>query len=208
MDFERDVKRRVAQHPRSMPGLVTGFVVTVLLASALRVVSGLFMDDPIFAITYVALVGGGLGATAMYAFSKYTNDERFAPIDFWANVLGDGDIRKYRMQGVYLHVTYGAIVGSFFPRLVNEVVPGTAGYLFAQLPMSLVTASVFAFGLFLLGLVYSQIGFFRLALERRAVGRFFANHVVYGLVLGLTTGLMQTVVRPLLDAPCCGAWPA
>lgn len=207
MEVHERIGERVSEHPQTVHGVVAGFLLTVALAVVLRVISGLVLNDEVFLITYLSLLGGGFGATAMYGLYRYADESHFPPIDFWANVLGDGRLTRYRTQGLYLHVTYGALVGSFFPRIVNEVTPTVAGDLFGALPMSLLTATVFAVGVFLLGLLWAQVGLFRLQFRERAIGLFFASHVVYGLVLGLVAGLMQTVIAPLFDIQGAVTWP-
>jgi len=203
----REVRKRISKHPQTVSGVLAGFALTIALAIGLRVVSGLVLNDEVFLVTYLSLVGGGFGATAMFWLYQYFEEPRFPPIDFWANVLGEGRLQRYRTQGIYLHVTYGAIVGSCYPRLVNELTPSVAGDLFGALPMSLLTSMAFAIGVFLLGLLWAQIGLFRLEFRRWTIGLFFASHVVYGLVLGLVAGLMQTVVVPLFDIQGSVTWP-
>lgn len=198
MSSNRTVRERISEHPQTVPGIVVGIGVTIVLAVVLRVGSGVLLEDAINHITYVAMIGGGLGATAMFAVYQWTEQERFAPIEFWARTLGDGDLRKYRRQGLYLHVTYGAIVGSFYPRLLNELTPGLAGNWFGTLPASLFFATLFALAVFVVGFIYAQIGLFRLEMQPRPILRFLGYHVVFGLVLGLATGLSKPVIVPLL----------
>lgn len=194
-----EYRQRVAEHPQSLPGAVGGVLVTLGLVVALRIAAGLFIDDAVHPITYLAVAGGGLGSIAMLLFVRYTDDElQFAPIEFWANQIGDGRIEKYRRQGTYLHVTYGAVVAGFFPRIIHELTGGGAGNLFAQYPLSIVTGLAFGAVLFVLGIVYSRLGFFELSLEPESVGRFLSTHVVYGLALGVTTGLMRPLLKPIL----------
>lgn len=207
MDVHHRIRERVAEHPRTYPGVAGGFIFTVALAVGLRVISGLLLNDEVFLVTYLSLLGGGFGATAMYGLYQYFEEPHFPPVDFWANVLGDGRLQRYRTQGLYLHVTYGAIVGSFFPRIVNELTPTVAGDLFGALPMSLVTATLFAIAIFLLGLVWAQVGLFRLEFSKRPVALFLASHVLYGLVLGFVAGLMKTVIVPALDIQGAVTWP-
>jgi hypothetical protein len=190
-------RQRVADHPRSLPGAVGGIAVTIGLVVALRIGVGLAINDPVHPVTYLAVFGGGLGAVAMFVFVQQTGDgSRFAPIDFWAERIGDGDVAEYQRQGLYLHVTYGAILAGFYPRILIELTG--SGTLFAALPLSLVTGTIFGVILFVLGIVYARIGLFGLGFEPPVVFRFLTSHVVFGLVLGLVTGLMKPVIRPLL----------
>jgi len=199
MSTEGNVRNRVAEFPRSTSRVAVGVLVSIGLGIALRFVSGIFIGDQPHPVTYLSLVGGGLGATAMYAFVwRFDDDLRFAPIEFWANVVGDGSTDEYRYQGIYLHVTYGALVGAFFPRLMQELAGGGAGGLFAALPLSLVTGAGFGLLLFVLGIAYAQLGFFRLELSPDRVGVFLLEHLVYGVVLGLVTGLWIPVLQPIV----------
>jgi len=199
MSTEGNVRNRVAEFPRSTSRVVAGVLLSVGLGVALRFVSGIFIGGQPHPVTYLALVGGGLGATAMYAFVwRFDDDLRFAPIEFWANVVGDGTTERYRYQGVYLHVTYGALIGAFFPRLMQELNGGGAGGLFATLPLSLVTGGAFGLALFVLGVAYAQLGFFRLELSTDRVGVFLLEHLVYGIVLGLVTGLWLPLLEPVV----------
>lgn len=207
MEVHRRIRERVSEHPQTVPGVVGGFLLTVVLAVTLRVISGLLLNDEVFLITYLSLLGGGFGATAMYWLYQQFEEPHFPPVDFWANVLGDGRLGRYRTQGLYLHVTYGAIVGSFFPRIVNELTPTVAGGLFGALPMSLVTATTFGIAIFLLGLLWAQVGLFRLEFSKRPLALFLGSHVLYGLVLGLVAGLMKTVVVPAFDIQGAVTWP-
>lgn len=199
MSIRQDVRERVARHPQTVPGLLAGLLVTVGIAVVLRILVGLFIIDRIHPVTYTAIVGGGLGATAMFlVVRKFDDPVQFAPITFWANVLGDGALERYRRQGLYLHVTYGAIVGSFYPRIVQELTPNLAGYLFADFPLSLLTAPLYAIVLLCIGLVYERAGFFDIEYSRDRLVPFVVAHLVYGLVLGAITGLWIPVVRSAL----------
>lgn len=194
-----EYRQRVAEHPQSLPGAVGGVLVTLGLVIALRIAAGLLIDDAVHAVTYLAVAGGGLGAVAMFVFVRYAGEEtQFAPVEFWANWIGDGKVEKYRRQGTYLHVTYGAVAGGFYPRIMQELGGGGAGYLFAEYPLALVTGLAFGVFLFVLGVVYSRIGFFDLEFSTESIVRFLTTHVIYGLILGLVTGLWLPALQPVV----------
>jgi len=192
-----EYRQRVADHPRSLPGTVGGIAVTIGVVIALRIGAGLLLDDPVQPATYVAVVGGGLGAVSMFLFHAQVEEEvRFAPIDFWARRIGDGGVTEYQRQGLYLHVTYGAVLAGFYSRLMMELTG--SGTLFATLPLSLVTGTIFGVALFVLGMVYARVGLFNLEFDPPAVCRFLASHLVFGIVLGAVLGLTMLSVVPLL----------
>lgn len=185
-----DFRRRVAQHPASLPGAVGGIVVTVGLLLLLRIGVGILLDDSVKVVTYLAVAGGGLGAVGMFVLNQlHAWEWRFAPIDFWASRVAQDSAAEYQRQGLYLHVTYGAAIAAFYPRIM-WVLTSTNNH-FAALPLSLVTATAFALVLFVLGLVYAQVGLFKLKLEPPVMFRFLAAHIIYGLVLGFVTGLWR-----------------
>ena len=64
--------------------------------------------------------------------------------------------------------------------------------------LSLVTGTVFGLGLFVLGLLYALMGFFRLELSGKPLLAFLASHVLYGLVHGFVTGFWLTLLEPLV----------
>ena len=195
-----EYRQRVAEHPQTLPGAVGGILVTIGLVIVLRIGLGLAINDPVHPVTYLAVAGGGFGAVAMFVFNQRTGgDGRFAPVDFWAKRIGQGDVTSYQRQGLYLHVTYGAILAGFFPRIMQELMGGGAGNLFATFPLSLVTGTVFGVVLFALGMLYSVVGLFEMEYEPRTnILRFLTAHVVYGLILGLTTGLWLSVLESAL----------
>ena len=199
MSTRERVRRGVSRHPQTIPGLVAGVVISIGLVVGFRILTGLYLGDGVHPVTYTAVVGGGLGATAMFLVVRRFDDPyRFAPVTFWANVLGDGTLEKYREQGLYLHVTYGAVVAGFYPRVIQELMGGGAGYLFAEFPLALVTGPLVGLVLLAVAFVYEQVGFFQLEYTRDRLVPFVAAHLVYGLVLGATTGLMKPVINPLL----------
>jgi len=195
-----EYRQRVAEHPQTLPGAVGGILVTIGLVIVLRIGLGLAINDPVHPVTYLAVAGGGFGAVAMFVFNQRTGgDGRFAPVDFWAKRIGQGDVSSYQRQGLYLHVTYGAILAGFYPRIIQELMGGGAGNLFAAFPLSLVTGAIFGVVLFALGMLYSVVGIFEMEYEPRTnILRFLTAHIVFGLVLGLTVGLMKPVIGPFV----------
>jgi hypothetical protein len=192
-----EFRQRVADHPASLPGAVGGIAVTIGLLIVLRVGAGIVLSDPVHPVTYLSVAGGGFGAVGMFLLNKRVESgQRFPPVDFWANRIGDGEVAEYQRQGLYLHVTYGAAVAGTYPRIVQELMGGGAGGLFAALPLSLVTGLVFGLVLFALGVVYARVGFFELDLQSETILPFVSTHVVYGLVLGLVVGLWLPVLQP------------
>jgi len=194
-----EFRQRVSDHPASLPGAVGGIVVTIGLLIVLRIGAGIALSDPVHPVTYLSVAGGGFGAVGMFLLNKRVdNGQRFPPVDFWANWIGNGDVTEYQRQGLYLHVTYGAAVAGFYPRIVQELMGGGAGEMFAALPLSLVTGLVFGLAVFATAVVYARLGLFEIELDTEAILPFVSSHLVYGLVLGLVVGLWLPVLQPLL----------
>jgi len=189
MSATSDTRQQVSEYVRTLPGIAVTILLSIGVLLGVRAVLGLVIDNPIHPVTYRAVIGGGLGSLGMLAFARRVDPEiAFAPMEFWANVVGEGEAEQYQLEGYYLHVVYGSILAAFYPRLMQELTGGGAGSLFAEYPLSLVTGAGYAVALFVLGLVYAQVGLFRLEMEPRRLARFLGAHLVYGVVLGLVLG--------------------
>ncbi len=191
------VVSELPERPQSPTEAVLGVLLAILIAFTFRLALGLLLGDPIHPVTVVALVGGGIGAFAMGIIMRQVSpDVEMPATQFWGRHIADDDPAKYRVQGQTWHVVYGAIMGSFQPRIYRKILD-VHGRIFAALPLSLLTGLAFGIAVMLLGVVFARAGLFDLDMNTESLTGFLALHVVYGLVLGFFVGLWLPVIKPL-----------
>ena len=138
-------------------------------------------------VTLIAgLVGGIVATIVMTTFMLALGDGSPPPTArFWSKYVGDGDAADYMMQGMVLHLLYGAIAGGIFAVAVPFV---------GAISLATVGTAVFW------GLAYGVVLFagaaafwMKLVLgmepEPKMVGMFLYFHLVYGAVLGGWLGI-------------------
>ena len=133
----------------------------------------------------LGMAGGFVATLVMTAFRLPISRSLPPTADFWATYVGGGDPEQYTIQGIVLHLFYGAVAGGVFGALVDldrndseasrEVRGAVLGTVYG------LTLSAFGTRVLLEGLL-------GMALEPDERLVFHLGHVVYGLTLGTWLG--------------------
>ncbi|MFB6111761.1 MAG: hypothetical protein ABEJ35_04405 [Halobacteriaceae archaeon] len=183
--FTNDLSRLV--------GALIGIVVVLALAVGLRLVLVEVLDDAVHPVTYVALIGGTIGAIAMAVVMQVQGARRNLPstdlLHSFAPELFEESV-SYLYAGMALHVVYGAVTASFYPRLMRGVLDVRGGQ-FVAFPNALLWTVLFSAGLALLGTAYAALGWIDLdvGLWSRAYHRFLLLHLVFAVSLAVMLGI-------------------
>lgn len=131
-------------------------------------------------------VAAGVHATAVMTLYRIPITDSLPPTaDFWAKYVGDGDPGDYPLQGLVLHVLYGAAGGAAFAVLFERLAGGPT--------VQRERRGALLGGIY--GVVLSAVG--RIAILEGQLGMdlepderwiFLVSHVVYGLTLGSWLG--------------------
>lgn len=113
---------RLTDDASPLTGALVGTSVLIAIAVAIRLVMAGLIDDPVHPVTYAGLVGGFLGAVAMALGMQVMRVRaNLATTDFLTKTFGDRfeDPGSYVYGGTALHLVYGGIAGSFYPRIIK-----------------------------------------------------------------------------------------
>lgn len=180
-----DSGREVIERPF---GGAAAAVIVIAALVALRAIYGVFVGNSINPITYYGLIGGVLGALAMIGALRLLEIEGYPPsVDVWAEYIGGGTYRQAIQPGMALHVIYGAVMGALYPRLAWMALGGNA---WASITGGVFWGIAFSLFLFMLASVMNTFGLFDMNRRPDQAIIFLGMHVVYGAVLGLTTGVL------------------
>ena len=172
--------------PKTWLGLGGLVGLTVTLIAFLLAALGFALGGTPHPVTYIGLVGGAIAAVGVMAV-------------FELNVDVKPSERQALRQLQWVHIAYLTAAGAFYPAFVRQGL-GLSGEWFVELPLSIPTALVWSFFVFLPAAgAYVLSG--EVALDRtvlrdwlRLVGLF----LLYGTVLGLIVGASRVVWYPVL----------
>lgn len=147
-------------------------------------------------ITVVGVGGGAVAALAVAPAMNALDDGPLPAVEFWATRVTGAHPNDVVRQGLAVHLLYGAVLGGLYPWLFHGIA-GLPGRYVDTLPAGAVTG--LGLGVLALGLatLYDASGVVELGVEGPEWAGAVVVHLLFGLLVGLWTGLATAVWYPL-----------
>lgn len=148
-------------------------------------------------ITLVGAAGGAVAALAVAPAMNALDDGPLPAVEFWASTLTGAHPNDAVTQGLALHALYGALLGGLYPWVFHGLV-GLPGRYVATLPAGAATGLALGVVAFALAAVYDAAGLVDLGVEGVEWAGAVVVHLLFGLGVGVWTGLATAVWYPAL----------
>lgn len=147
-------------------------------------------------ITLLGVAGGAIAAVAVAYPMDAVDDGPLPAVALRASLSGvhPNDVVR---QGLALHVLYGAVLGGLYPWLFHGLA-GLPGRYVATLPAGAATGLALGVVAFALSALYDAAGLVDLGGKPAVRAGTLAVHLLFGLGVGVWTGLATALWYPLL----------
>lgn len=147
-------------------------------------------------ITLLGVAGGAVAALVVAPAANALDDGPLPAVEFWARTVAGTHPNDAVREGLALHALYGALLGGLYPWLVHGLA-GLPGRYVATLPAGVATGLVFGLVAFGLAAALDAAGVVGVADASPGWAGALAVHLLYGLSVGVWTGLATHLWYPL-----------